>query len=116
AALTASGRLAPGLLLLDDAWAAVTVERARTTTGPSPLGGPVPVLQAHDEKHGTAFLPTLAAWLDHYGDTKGTAHSLDVHPNTLRHRLRRMAEVTPLDLASPRTRLALRLQLAVLLD
>ncbi|TMQ90184.1 PucR family transcriptional regulator, partial [Actinomadura soli] len=72
-------------------------------------------LQAHDEKHGTAFLPTLAAWLDHYGDTKGTAQALDVHPNTLRHRLKRMTEVTPLNLSSAETRLALRLQLTALL-
>lgn len=80
------------------------------------LGGPLPALRAHDEKHGTAFLPTLAAWLDHYGDPKGTAEALDVHPNTLRHRLRRMTEVTPVDLSSSRTRLALRLQLTALLD
>ncbi|WUI01133.1 helix-turn-helix domain-containing protein [Spirillospora sp. NBC_00431] len=114
AALVTSGRLAPGLVLLDDAWDALTVERARKATGPALLGGPLPALRAHDEKHGTAFLPTLAAWLDHYGDTKATAHALDVHPNTLRHRLRRMTETTPLDLTSPQTRLALRLQLTTL--
>ncbi|MFA1551054.1 PucR family transcriptional regulator [Actinomadura chokoriensis] len=117
-ALVTSGRLPPGLLLLEDAWDAVIVERARKAvrieTGL--LGGPLAALKAHDEAHGTAFLPTLAAWLDHYGDPKGTADSLAVHPNTLRHRLRRMTEVTPLDLSSPRTRLALRLQLTALLD
>ncbi|WP_207934465.1 PucR family transcriptional regulator [Actinomadura sp. KC06] len=116
AALAASGRLSPGLLLLDDVWDAVTVERARKTTGTSLLSGPLPDLKAHDEKHGTAFLPTLAAWLDHYGDTKGTAQALDVHPNTLRHRLKRMAEVTPLELSSSQIRLALRLQLDALLN
>ena len=78
------------------------------------LGGPLPTLKAHDEAHGTAFLPTLAAWLDHYGDPKGTAEALSVHPNTLRYRLRRMTEVTPVDLTSPQTRLALRLQLTAL--
>ncbi|TDC44843.1 PucR family transcriptional regulator [Actinomadura sp. KC345] len=115
-ALVTSGHLTPGLTLLEDAWDAVIVERARkaTRTDTGLLGGPLPVLKAHDETHGTAFLPTLAAWLDHYGDPKGTAQALDVHPNTLRYRLRRMAEVTTLDLSSPRLRLALRLQLSAL--
>ncbi|WP_372509099.1 helix-turn-helix domain-containing protein [Actinomadura madurae] len=116
AALITAGRLSPGTVLLEDAWDAVTVERARKAVGAELLGGPLPALRAHDEKHGTAFLPTLAAWLDHYGDPKGTAEALDVHPNTLRHRLRRMTEVTPVDLSSSRTRLALRLQLTALLE
>jgi GAF domain-containing protein len=116
AALITSGHLAPGTVALEEAWDAVTVERARTAVGADLLGGPLPVLKAHDEKHGTAFLPTLAAWLDHYGDPKGTAQALDVHPNTLRHRLRRMSEVTPVDVTSPRLRLALRLQLTALHD
>src|SRR5690606_17173795 len=115
-ALVASGRLDPGLTLLEDAWDSVVVERARRAArvGEGLLGGPLPGLRAHDERHGTAFLETLAAWLDHFGDPKGTAQALGVHPNTLRHRLRRMSEVTDLDLASPRTRLALRLQLSAL--
>ncbi|RKS76870.1 DNA-binding PucR family transcriptional regulator [Actinomadura pelletieri DSM 43383] len=114
AALLSSGRLPLGLVSMDDAWPTVTVERARQATGTHLLGGPLPTLQAHDRKHQTAFLPTLAAWLDHYGDTKATALALDVHPNTLRHRLKRMTEVTPLDLTSRETRLALRLQLTTL--
>ncbi|WP_407111777.1 helix-turn-helix domain-containing protein [Streptomyces sp. DSM 116494] len=36
---------------------------------------------------------------------------LRVHPNTLRYRLRKLEEVAPVDLTSPRVRLALRLQL-----
>ncbi|TDC62987.1 PucR family transcriptional regulator [Actinomadura sp. GC306] len=116
AALVASGHLAPGLVRLEDAWDAVVVERARSAARVDAglLGGPLPALRAHDERHGTAFLPTLAAWLDHFGDPKGTAQALGVHPNTLRHRLRRMAEVVPLDVASPRIRMALRLQLSAL--
>ncbi|MEU8803023.1 helix-turn-helix domain-containing protein [Spirillospora sp. NPDC048819] len=116
AALVTSGRLTHSLILLEDAWDAVVVERARKAMGTESglLGGPLPALRTHDDTHGTAFLPTLAAWLDHYGDPKGTAQALDVHPNTLRYRLRRMTEVTPLDLSSPQTRLALRLQLNAL--
>lgn len=115
-ALVTSGRLSPGLVLLEDAWDAVTVERARKALRVEAglLGGPLAALASHDDAHGTAFLPTLAAWLDHFGDTKGTAQALSVHPNTLRYRLRRMTEVTPIDLSSPRLRLALRLQLTAL--
>ncbi|NDU71302.1 PucR family transcriptional regulator [Actinomadura sp. DSM 109109] len=116
AALVASGHLPHGTLLLEDAWDAVVVERARTTVGTDLLGGPLPALRAHDERHGTSYLPTLAAWLDHYGDPKGTAQALSVHPNTLRHRLRRMTEITPVDLSTPQKRLALRLQLTALLQ
>ncbi|TYK52901.1 PucR family transcriptional regulator [Actinomadura decatromicini] len=114
AGLVASGRLPAGTVLLEDAWDAVVVERARRAAGGPVPGGPVPDLRAHDAANGTAFLSTLAAWLDHFGDTKGTADALGVHPNTLRHRLRRMSEVTELDLSSPRRRLALRLQLTAL--
>ncbi|WP_262402082.1 helix-turn-helix domain-containing protein [Actinomadura sp. CNU-125] len=90
------------------------VERARKAIGPGVLGGPVGALRDHDAARGTSFLPTLAAWLDHFGDPKGAAAELRIHPNTLRYRLRRMHEATPIDLASPQVRLALRLQLAAL--
>ncbi|MBG6090415.1 PucR family transcriptional regulator [Actinomadura viridis] len=118
--LIASGVLDPGpadgTVLIEDAWDAVVVERARKAAriGSGLLGGPLPRLREHDETHGTSFLPTLAAWLDHFGDPKGTAQALRVHPNTLRYRLRRMAEVVPVDLSSPQVRLALRIQLSAL--
>ncbi|MBE1531778.1 helix-turn-helix domain-containing protein [Actinomadura algeriensis] len=113
--LVTSGRIAaPGVAALEDAWDAVVVERARKAIGPGVPGGPVEALRDHDRARGTALAATLAAWLDHFGDPKGAAAELRIHPNTLRYRLRRMAEVTPLDLASPQVRLALRLQLAAL--
>ncbi|MFV2216717.1 PucR family transcriptional regulator [Actinomadura sp. LOL_016] len=115
--LVTSGRLAAaGAVLLEDAWDAVVVERARKSIGPHPPGGPLRALGEHDAARGTSFLHTLAAWLDHFGDPKGAAAELRIHPNTLRYRLRRMQEVTPVDLASSRVRLALRLQLAALPD
>jgi DNA-binding PucR family transcriptional regulator len=39
---------------------------------------------------------------------------LHVHPNTLRYRMARIAELVDLDLDAPQSRLALRLQLAAL--
>ncbi|MFE1847863.1 helix-turn-helix domain-containing protein, partial [Streptomyces sp. NPDC059515] len=62
----------------------------------------------------TPYLATLAAWLDHFGDPQSAARVLRVHTNTLRYRLRKLDEVAPVDVSSPRTRLALRLQLAAM--
>jgi DNA-binding PucR family transcriptional regulator len=38
---------------------------------------------------------------------------LSVHPNTLRYRLQRMAEVTPLPVDDPEQRLAMAIALAI---
>ena len=59
-------------------------------------------------------MPTLRAWLDHFGDSVAAAGSVFVHQNTFRYRLRRVAEVGELDLADPDQRFAVMLQLRVL--
>lgn len=118
--LLASGRLRlpedTGTVLLENAWDAVVVDRASTAVGVDTglLGGPLAALRAHDEEHGTAYLPTLAAWLDHFGAPRSAAEVLRIHPNTLRYRLRKLGEAVAVDVSSPRTRLALRLQLAAM--
>lgn len=116
-----AGRPAPdlaraGVVVLEDVWDAVVVERARVAVGAGTglSGSPLAALRDHDRAHGTSYLATLTAWLDHYGDPQRAARDLRVHPNTLRYRLRRLGEVAPMDLSSPRVRLALRLQLAAL--
>lgn len=120
--LVSAGRLPlpdrSGLLLMEDAWDTVVVERAAAAVGVDAglLGGPLGALRAHDEEHGTAYRETLAAWLDHYGDPRSAARLLRVHPNTLRYRLRKLEEAAPVDLTSPRVRLALRLQLMATTD
>ncbi len=100
-------------------WATLTVSRAvgaLTGAGVSTtaLAGPVAVLADHDRRRHTAYLLSLAAWLDHPGEPTAAAKSLGVHVNTLRHRMVRMSEVAPLRLDDPTERLALRLQLAAL--
>ncbi|MHA6627399.1 PucR family transcriptional regulator [Pseudonocardia sichuanensis] len=110
--LQAAGLLDAPVVRIEDAWDAVVVARARAAVRVADglLGGPLPALVAHDRDHGTRYVETLSAWLDHPGDPKAAAAALHIHPNTLRHRMRRIGEVAPLDLASPRSRLALRLQ------
>ena len=49
-------------------------------------------------RHGTELETTLRAWIDHGMRIEDTARVLHVHPNTLRHRLRRFEETTDANL------------------
>jgi hypothetical protein len=96
----------------DEQWAALTVARAVEALRAQEPTGPVAVLADHDRRRRTAYLLSLAAWLDHPGEPTAAARALGVHVNTLRHRMVRMSEVAPLRLDDATERLALRLQLA----
>ncbi len=61
---------------------------------------------------GGDLLDTLTAYLDLSASVEGSARALFVHPNTVRYRLRRIAEHTGLVPTEPRGALALRLALA----
>jgi hypothetical protein len=73
--------------------------------------GPVARLSAYDAEHGTNLIDTLRAWLDAFGDVAAASAAMFVHPNTFRYRLRRLAEVSGIDLADPEQRFAAMLQL-----
>ncbi|MDQ1106683.1 PucR family transcriptional regulator [Nocardioides zeae] len=77
--------------------------------------GPVARLVEHDSRRGSRLTETLQAWLDHFGDVAAAATSLYLHPNTFRYRLRKVVEVSGLDLEDPEARLAAMLQLRVVL-
>ncbi|WP_031469442.1 PucR family transcriptional regulator [Sciscionella sediminilitoris] len=70
-------------------------------------------LREYDERHGASLVPTLAAWLDAFGDVGAAAAALHVHPNTFRYRLRRLTEIGGIDLADPEDRFAAMLALRV---
>ncbi|MDN5790825.1 MAG: helix-turn-helix domain-containing protein [Micrococcales bacterium] len=112
--LQGAGRVAERALTIEDAWAAVTCERAVSGIRDEAMLGPVTSLVSHDARHGSEYGATLAAWLDHPGDPRAAAGRLHVHPNTLRYRMSRLSDIVELDLADPQVRLALRLQLRVL--
>jgi hypothetical protein len=76
--------------------------------------GPVARLLAYDEQNDSDLAVTLEAWLDSLGDVRAAATTLFIHPNTLRYRLRRLEEVSGLDLADPDQRFAAMLQLRIL--
>ncbi|RFU41354.1 PucR family transcriptional regulator [Actinomadura logoneensis] len=73
--------------------------------------GPVVRLRAYDAEHKTALTETLAAWLDTFGDVPAAAAAVHVHPNTFRYRLKRLTEVSGLDLTDPDARFEAMLQL-----
>lgn len=96
------------------AWAAITLARAVEPLRAAGPVGPAAAILEHDREHGTAYAATLRAWLAH--PPRAAAARLHVHPNTLRHRMRRIAELVPLDLDDDAQRLALQLQLAAHAD
>ncbi len=55
------------------------------------------VLAEHDRKRNAQLLHTLEEFLRQRGHVGATAQALYVHPNTLRQRLRRIDELTGLD-------------------
>ncbi len=78
--------------------------------------GPVYRLAEYDEKHRTCMVETLKAWLDLFGDVSGAAAAVEVHANTFRYRLRRLAEVANIDLGDADTRFAAMLELRLMTD
>jgi hypothetical protein len=68
-------------------------------------------LRAQDDQRKTDLVATLQAYLDALGDVGLAASRLGVHPNTLRYRLQRMAQVADIDLDDPDERLLLALEL-----
>lgn len=112
ASLRRRGLVAESTLTFEEAWAATTLDRAIAAIDPASVGGPVAALLAHDAEHGTAHAPTLRAWLAHPGAPSRAARALDIHVNTLRHRMTRLEQIVDLDLSDPDERLALALLLA----
>ncbi|MGW2641525.1 helix-turn-helix domain-containing protein [Streptomyces sp. NPDC001348] len=77
-----------------------------------PPGTSVARLAAFDAGHaGSCLVPTLRAYLDHFGDVAAASRTVGVHPNSLRYRLRRITKVSGLDLDSPDARLLAQLEL-----
>lgn len=76
--------------------------------------GKVQVLIEQDRKRGTAYVHTLRAFLDNFGDITGAASAINVHPNTFRYRVRRLVELSAIDLNDPVERLVTELQLRLI--
>ncbi|HEY9303287.1 MAG TPA: helix-turn-helix domain-containing protein, partial [Mycobacterium sp.] len=64
-------------------------------------------LQARDPE----LVQTLRAYLDSFGEVAAAAQQLNVHPNTVRYRVRRIEKLMSTSLANPEVRLLLSLSL-----
>jgi hypothetical protein len=100
----------------DESWDDILLQRLRTAarSGRSPARGPVAELRRHDQANATDYVATLRAWLGAQGDPVAAGERLGVHENTVRYRLRKMAEITNLPLDDARKRLAMMIELAAL--
>lgn len=92
-------------------WPQVTIDRATRALEAGPPPGPLRTLRRHDDEQGSDYLRTLAAYLEHPAAPRAAAAAIHVHPNTLRYRMQRIAELADLDLRDADVRLALQLQL-----
>ncbi|HVA61552.1 MAG TPA: helix-turn-helix domain-containing protein [Mycobacteriales bacterium] len=81
---------------------------------PSLRAGRLGVLAEQDRERGTAYLPTLRAYLDAFGDVTLASSVVNVHPNTFRYRIRRLCDISGIDLDDPDERLVVQLQLRFL--
>ncbi len=70
-------------------------------------------LSAYDKARGTPLLKTLEVYLQRHGNLRQSARELHIHLNTLHYRLRRISEVTGMDLKDADVRLDLLLALRV---
>ncbi|MBB2914629.1 hypothetical protein FHS43_005941 [Streptosporangium becharense] len=75
--------------------------------------GPYQRLMAHDAEHGSELVATLRAYLDAFGDVNAASARVHVHANTFRYRLRRLTEISGLDLNDPDARLSVMLQMRI---
>ncbi len=92
------------VVAVDDVRNAVVMRRVRHLVG-ADVRCHTPhldLLRHHDTLHHTDHVATLGAWFDAFGDVASAARSLDVHPNTLRYRLKRIVDLLGVDLADPR--------------
>jgi PucR C-terminal helix-turn-helix domain/GGDEF-like domain len=98
----------------DESWDDILLQRLRTAAraGRYPDRGPVAELRRHDRAHATEYVATLQAWLQAQGDPAEAGERLGVHENTVRYRLRKMAEIVNLQLDDAKKRLAMMIELA----
>jgi hypothetical protein len=75
--------------------------------------GPYQRLLDHDAEHGTELAATLRAYLDKFGDVNAASARVHVHANTFRYRLKRLVEISGLDLSDPDARLTVMLQMRI---
>jgi hypothetical protein len=75
----------------------------------------IEAMLAYDLENKTNYADSVTAWLDAVGDIALAAESLFIHANTLRYRLRRVEDLFDLNLNNPDDRLAVWMQLRLVM-
>lgn len=70
-------------------------------------------LKAYDAKHKSNLLETIDLYLQYDSNINEAAEALHVHPNTLNYRLKRITEITGLNLKDPNQKTTLYLDLKI---
>jgi PucR C-terminal helix-turn-helix domain/GGDEF-like domain len=97
-------------------WQQLALHQILAATGESRTEPCAPLVRLleHDRRHQTDYVRTLRTYLDALGSVSATARRLIVHPNTLRHRLARLTEISGLDLDDSVERIVLDIDLRLL--
>jgi len=105
----------PGTALVAGVGAAQPVDSLPQSRAQAELGtfGSLELLRRHDLGNATDYVETLEAHVLTGGDARRAAELLNVHPNTYRYRMRRINELTDLDLDRIDVHAAVSIQLAL---
>jgi len=98
------------LLEYDNAAVHLIAELCQEYANPSLLTHPcIKLLEQHDRNHTTQFTRSLQAWLNNARSVTDAAKEMHCHRNTLIYHLRRIEELTGLDLSDSYTLLYLEI-------
>jgi hypothetical protein len=110
--LAASGRIPKGLVIAEDHLATLLLAADRALAADLAASRLAP-LDALGDGPRVRLTETLRAWLDQPGQVQAVAAELDVHPQTVRYRLRQLRELFGARLEDPDARFELSLALRV---
>jgi PucR C-terminal helix-turn-helix domain len=110
--LAASGRIPGGLVVAEDHLATLLLAADRGLAADLAASRLAP-LQTLGDGPRARLTETLRAWLDRPGQVQAVAAELDVHPQTVRYRLRQLRELFGARLDDPEARFELALALRV---
>ncbi|PHX66418.1 MAG: hypothetical protein CK518_04340 [Actinobacteria bacterium] len=107
----------PAVAKLDDVHARVLLAHVADELMRAPmLKHPgIEAMLAYDLENKTNYADSVTAWLDAVGDIALAAESLFIHANTLRYRLRRVKDLFNITLDNPDDRLAVWMQLRLVM-
>jgi hypothetical protein len=110
--LAATGRIPRGLVIAEDHLATLLLTADRALAADLAASRLAPLAALGDGPR-ARLTETLRAWLDRPGQVQAVAAELDVHPQTVRYRLRQLRELFGTRLEDPDARFELSLALRV---